>query len=82
LFDAFFVINFNQANEKLENLTPEENFLLKEDKITIAIAISEELTKIENIINNLTRKQTRRDKDSQQFEEVFEKIKVLQKNKR
>lgn len=69
---------FNQANKKLESLSPEKNHLLLENKVTIEIAISNQLDELENICNNLIRKQERINNDSEEFEKIFKKINNLQ----
>ena len=73
---------FNQANEKLEKIDPQNHELLRYDKITISNAIDSELSKIENILANILRKQERQNSDKEQFETLYKKIEEVQKSKR
>lgn len=73
---------FNQANEKLENIDPQKIQPLMENKVTIESAISLELTEIENLLDNILRKQERQNSDTEQFKTLYKRIEEVQKGKR
>ncbi|MBQ8471877.1 MAG: hypothetical protein IJ501_00025 [Bacilli bacterium] len=73
---------FNQANEKLENIDPQKIQPLMENKVTIESAISLELTEIENLLDNILRKQERQNSDKEQFKTLYKRIEEVQKGKR
>lgn len=73
---------FNQANERLEKIDPQKHELLRDDKITISNAIDSELSEIENVLDNILRKQERQHSDKEQFKTLYKKIEEVQKSKR